>query len=78
MFVQGGEEVAKVRFFEVYSRWGQAVFFVSNAPPNDPIYGWDGSLDGERMNSGVFAWQAEVEFVDGETVLFKGEVLLLR
>ena len=78
LFVQGGEEVAKVRFFEVYSRWGEAVFFVSNAPPNDPAYGWDGSLDGERMNSGVFAWQAEVEFVDGERVVFKVEVLLLR
>jgi gliding motility-associated-like protein len=78
LFIQGGQEVAKVRFFEVYSRWGEAVFFVSNAPPNDPAYGWDGSLKGERMNSGVFAWQAEVEFVDGETVLFKGEVLLLR
>ncbi|HKK79983.1 MAG TPA: gliding motility-associated C-terminal domain-containing protein, partial [Phaeodactylibacter sp.] len=78
LFIQAGAEVAKVRFFEVYSRWGEAVFFVSNAPPNNPDYGWDGSLDGERMNSGVFAWQAEVEFIDGERVLFKGEVLLLR
>jgi gliding motility-associated-like protein len=77
-FIQGGAEVAKVNYFEVYSRWGEPVFFVGNAPANDPAYGWDGSFNGDRMNSGVFVWQAEVEFVDGEVKRFKGEVLLMR
>jgi len=77
-FLQSGPEVVNINFFEVYNRWGEPVFFLRNAPANDPDFGWDGSFRGERMNGAVFVWQAEVEFVDGETALFKGEVLLMR
>lgn len=46
--------------------------------PNDPTYGWDGTHRGELMNGGVYVYMAEIEFVDGVTELFKGDVLLMR
>ena len=33
---------------------------------------------GVALNPGVFVWFAEVEFVDGEVLLFEGGVALVR
>ncbi|MCB0597586.1 MAG: gliding motility-associated C-terminal domain-containing protein [Lewinellaceae bacterium] len=73
-----GQEVTKIRSFLVFNRWGESVFEVYNFPPNDPLYGWDGTFRQELYNSGVFAWFAEVEFVDGVVEVFKGDVALMR
>jgi hypothetical protein len=40
--------------------------------------GWDGTLRGRSLNPGVFVWVAEIEFVDGEVEVFRGDVLILR
>ncbi|TXB62783.1 Ig-like domain-containing protein [Phaeodactylibacter luteus] len=77
-YIQTGPEVVKVNSFEVYSRWGEPVFTVYNAPPNDPRYGWPGVHRGELMNSGVFTWWAEIEYIDGKREIFKGDVVLMR
>ncbi|MEQ8705901.1 MAG: gliding motility-associated C-terminal domain-containing protein [Phaeodactylibacter sp.] len=77
-YVQTGPEVVKIEAFEVYSRWGEPVFTVFNAPPNNPVFGWDGHYRGELMNGAVFTWFAKVEYVDGVVELFQGDVLLMR
>ncbi len=46
--------------------------------PNDPGLGWDGAFEGKKMDQGVYAWMAEVEFLDGVDVLVKGDVVLVR
>ncbi|MBK8562737.1 MAG: gliding motility-associated C-terminal domain-containing protein [Saprospiraceae bacterium] len=76
--IYGGKEVAKIRSFLVFSRWGETVFQYYLFPPNEPAYGWDGKYRGEPMNSAVFTWFAEVEFVDGVVELFEGSVTLKR
>ena len=70
--------VAKIRTFLVFSRWGETVFEYYNFQPNDPAYGWDGRHRSERMNPAVFVWFAEVEFLDGEVVLYEGDVSLME
>jgi gliding motility-associated-like protein len=77
-FVQTGPEVVKIEAFEVYSRWGEPVFTVFNAPTNNPDYGWDGQYRGELLNGAVFTWFAKVEYVDGVVELFQGDVVLMR
>ena len=74
----GGTEITNIRSFLVFNRWGESVFEVYNFPPNNPDYGWDGTFRGELYNSAVFAWFAEVEFVDGVVQVFKGDVVLMR
>jgi hypothetical protein len=76
--VQTGPEVVKIEAFEVYSRWGEPVFTVFNAPTNNPDYGWDGQYRGELLNGAVFTWFAKVEYVDGVVELFQGDVVLMR
>jgi len=73
-----GKDVLNIKSFLVFNRWGESVFEVYNFPPNDPDYGWDGVFRGTTYNSAVFAWFAEVEFIDGEVILFKGDVALIK
>lgn len=68
--------ITKVKSFLIFDRWGEAVFEVHDFQPNDVQYAWDGKVKGKLANPSVFVWYAEVEFVDGETVVFKGDVLL--
>lgn len=78
LVVFAGEDVAYVRSFLVFNRWGESVFEVYNFPPNDPAYGWDGHYRAQLYNSAVFAYFAEVEFIDGSVKLFKGDVTLMK
>ncbi len=73
-----GEQVRRVRSFLVFDRWGESVYRYFDFQPNDPATGWDGTYRGLPLNPAVFAWLAEVEFVDGEVALFKGDVVLVR
>jgi len=77
-FINTDQSVVNIQEFYIFNRWGEPVFELFNIPPNDPKYGWDGLHRGELMNSGVFTYYAQLEFVDGEVVLFKGDVTLMR
>lgn len=70
--------VTAVRIFQVFDRWGNLVFEQRDFAPNDPEFGWDGIFRGKRMNPAVFAWHAEVEFIDGFIEKVKGDVTLLK
>jgi gliding motility-associated-like protein len=74
----GGPEVKIVRQLRVFDRWGATMFAADNFPPNDPQYGWDGTNRGNRMNNGVYIFFAEVEFLDGKTEIFSGDILLSK
>jgi len=78
LYIQAGPEVAQIKSFKVFNRWGEAIIELDNFQPNDPAYGWNGNHRGQIMNAAVFVYFAEVEFIDGETRLFKGDVVLMR
>ncbi|MCB0521688.1 MAG: PKD domain-containing protein [Lewinellaceae bacterium] len=70
--------VKKITDFMVFTRWGESVFAYQNIPPNSADYGWDGTHRGKQLGVGVYAWFAEVELVNGERKILKGEVNLVR
>ncbi len=74
----GGEGVTNIRTMKVFDRWGELVFENANFEPNDPSNGWDGTFKGKRMNPNVFVYYVEVDFIDGETILYKGDVTLIK
>jgi gliding motility-associated-like protein len=74
----GGVGIGTIKSFRVFSRGGDLVHERTNFQPNDPMDGWDGKFHGQFMNTGVFVFMAEIEFVDGATEIFKGEVMLMR
>ncbi len=76
--VYGGPEVLIVRNLWVYSRWGELVFQHEGLAANDEQGGWDGTFRGKPLSPGVFAWVAEVEFLDGVVVQYEGTVTIVR
>ena len=75
----GGKDVVQIKTFQIFDRWGNLVYQSGSAfPPNDMSYGWDGTFNGKLMNPAVFVYYAELEFADGETEIYKGDVTLMR
>lgn len=70
--------VRSVKTLQIFSRWGEQIFVRENFPPNDPALGWDGRFKGVEMNPGVFVYYALVELVNGQEVVYKGDVTLMR
>lgn len=70
--------VKQIKQFQIFDRWGDQIFQRENFQPNDPTLGWDGRFRGQEMNPAVFVYYAIVEFIDGQEVLFKGDVTLKR
>ena len=67
-----GKGIKSFEFF-IYNRWGQKVFESTNIDN-----GWDGNFNGKPMNTGVFIYIVTVKFYDGNEVMEKGNVTLIR
>ncbi len=78
MIFSDQKSVSKVLSLQVFSRWGESLYEFYNFPINDPTFGWDGKHRGEILDPAVFAYFAEVEFVDGTRKVFKGDVTIVK
>ena len=76
--VYSDPSVKTLRRLSVYSRWGEEVFRANNIPTNEELLGWDGRHRGLDMLPGVYVYQVEVEFWDGELKWYSGDVTLVR
>lgn len=76
--IYAGDEVVLISSLRIFSRWGNMVWEATNFAPNDPNFGWDGTLWGKPLNAAVFVYYAEVLFTDGKTEIITGDVLLIR
>lgn len=70
--------IASIPVMRVFDRWGGLVFEGLERLPNRPEDGWDGKVNGESINPGVFAWVAEVVFADGRETTLYGDLTLMR
>ncbi len=70
--------VNRILSLQVYDRWGEQLFVNKDFLPDNSSLGWPGDFKGELVNPGVFVWWAEVELVDGQKVLLKGDVTVVR
>ena len=73
-----GDDVKQINSFVVFNRWGAKVFETAGISPGKETLGWDGTLKGTVLNTGTFAYFAEIEFIDGEIIVFSGDVTLVR
>ncbi|MBK8706196.1 MAG: gliding motility-associated C-terminal domain-containing protein, partial [Saprospiraceae bacterium] len=71
--IYAGDRIDKILELEIYSRWGESVFYVANFLPNDPQYGWNGMHRGKPAVLDVYAYFAIVLYKDGKQKLFKGD-----
>jgi len=71
LFVYGAG-IKKMEFV-VFDRFGEKVF--ESTSVND---GWDGTLRGKPMNTGIYSYYCSIEYFDGNTEKLKGDITLVR
>ncbi|MDX1685015.1 MAG: gliding motility-associated C-terminal domain-containing protein [Saprospiraceae bacterium] len=76
-FVKEGQ-ARRIKAMRVFSRWGELVFETTDIPVNQPSLGWQGLFNNELLDPAVFAYTIEIEFIDGSTEVYSGDVTLLR
>ncbi len=75
----GGFEAIRITDFQVFDRWGDTLYKLDQPVAfGDDKCGWDGSAKGKPLSAGTYLYAINVEFIDGEQVLFAGEVTLMR
>lgn len=77
-FVQAGLGIGIVKLFQVFDRKGGLVYEATDIMPNDVLMGWDGTLNGDALNPGIFAYFVQVEYKDGTIQELVGDVALIR
>ncbi len=73
----GGRAAKRIQLMRVFDRWGSLLFEGENLPLNETSKGWDGYFKGKRVNNGVYVYYFAIEFIDGETVEFRGDVTIM-
>ena len=77
-YVLGGYPGDILKDFTVFGRWGQRLFHVQHVAPNDPVQGWDGTVNGQPQQPGTYVYVIAISFADGSEKVFKGTVVLVR
>lgn len=78
LLIFASDQVKSIKMFEVFDRWGEKLYSALDMPLNDPEFGWDGKLKGQKANEGVYVYYVLVELNNGKQRLFKGDLTLLR
>jgi hypothetical protein len=74
----GSKDIAVIRDFSVYDRYGQRVFHATDIPANDPVFGWNGTRNGKDVSSATFAYSIMIEYIDKTSDFVKGLVTVIR
>lgn len=74
--IYGGNQIREVNSFMIFDRWGNLLHEYYNFEPSDTRHGWNGRYKGKPMDSGVYIYFAEIEFIDGGKEIFKGDITI--
>lgn len=69
--------IYQIERLDIFDRWGNQVFSSKTSTPDQSINHWDGYIDGQTANPGVYSWSAEVVLVDGSRENLYGTVTFL-
>ena len=78
VFYPRGSGLFSIISIKIFNRWGQVVFSKNNINPNDPQYGWDGTLNGTLLQADVYVYMAEVICENNITLPLQGNITLVR
>lgn len=65
--------------YSIFDRWGGLLYHQENFPLQSEEYWWDGTVDGNKLEEGVYVYIIKVQ-LDGieEIKLEEGSVMLIR
>jgi gliding motility-associated-like protein len=77
-FFPRGQGIPVVKVFRVFSRWGELLYEQKDMPVNDEYIGWNGTYKGQKLAPDVYVYLIQADCDNGDTLLWKGDVMLLR
>lgn len=72
------QTVKQIKKMYIYDRWGESLLIQENIQANELSSGWNGNYKAKPLSSGVYIYYVLVEFNDGRTKEFKGDINLIR
>jgi gliding motility-associated-like protein len=78
VFFVKGRGFGKITWMNIFDRWGNLVYSVTNCDINQEFCGWDGTFNGKNMSPGYYVFYTEVQFLDGVKQSFSGGINLIR
>ena len=76
--IYGNQAATSIRDFKIFSRWGELMYQKQDFSLNVDNLGWNGTFNGVALQPDVYAFYAVIRFIDGEEILYKGDVTLVK
>jgi gliding motility-associated-like protein len=74
-----GAGVKTINYMRIFDRWGELLFERKSVPVgDDPSKGWDGKFNGIYVQAGVYVYIIDVTFEDGNTLIYRGDITVIR
>lgn len=77
-FYPRGKGVNTINYFVIFNRWGQKVFEKKNVALNNQSFGWDGRINGQKADSGVYTYFIEVVCNNSQSLKYQGNINLIQ
>ncbi|MEO6537964.1 MAG: PKD domain-containing protein [Ferruginibacter sp.] len=78
VFYPRGTGLFSIKSARVFNRWGELVYEKNNFQPNDAGAGWDGTYHGQKLLPDVFVYMFEIICDNNTTLVYKGNIALIR
>jgi gliding motility-associated-like protein len=77
-YISGNSKSASGQRLRIYDRWGNLVYDQGPFKLNDSSYGWDGVFRGSEVVLGVYAWTADILFIDKVVKNYFGDLTVIK
>ena len=78
VFYVRGTGLFKIKQARIFNRWGEEIFSKYSINANDISVGWDGNYKGQKQPVDVYVYMIEIECENNTTLLYKGNVALIK
>lgn len=74
----GNPGAQQIQLMRIFNRWGALMYEGTNLPLNTTTMGWNGVFKNQPMLPGVYVYYILVDFIDGVSVAYEGDITILR
>ncbi len=74
----GNPGAQQIQLMRIYNRWGALMYEGKNLPLNSTTMGWNGVFKNQEMQPGVYVYYIIVDFIDGVSVAYEGDITIVR
>ena len=70
----------RIKRFAVFNRWGNLIVARNDitAANNQPIDLWDGTMNGNVLDTGTFVYVVEAEYINGQSEVISGDFSIVK